>query len=210
MEYRIHIRETGGRKLYVDPEGQEGVYLYPGEIKKKRLSDGICLTEVQLEELRKEYAIPRAKKRALGILVKQDKTEQELREKLKDAKNDSISIDVALQFVLDAGYVDDDRYARDYLRTRRGRKSFRMIRMELGKKGISSEILDAVFEEEENQAVDDVRSQFEKYIRRFPEMDRTARQKTYAHFCRKGYSGDLIRQLLEECQEEKSGMDDFS
>lgn len=209
MEYRIHIRETGGRKVYIDPEQQEGMYLYPGEVKKKKLSDGMSLSETELEELRKEYAIPRAKKRALGILVKRDKTEQELREKLVDAKNDSISIDAALQFVRDAGYVDDDRYARDYIRSRRERKSFRMIRMELTRKGISQEILDAVFEDEKSQEADDVRNQFEKYIRKFPEMDQTARQKTYAHFCRKGYSGALIRQLLEECRDGWIGMDDF-
>jgi len=98
-EYRINLRKTKGKKIFLDPEGAEGIYLYPGEIKKNRLSDGGVISDMVLEELRTVYSIPRAKKRALGILVKQDKTTQELREKLLTSMHDSYSVNEAIDLL---------------------------------------------------------------------------------------------------------------
>ena len=71
--YPIHLKENG-KKIYVDPEGEEGVFLYPGEIKREKLREKEQITGEELEMLRQKYAIPRAINRALGILVKKDCT----------------------------------------------------------------------------------------------------------------------------------------
>lgn len=197
MEYMIHLKSTSGKKIYIDPEGREGFYLYPSEIKKERLSDGLCVSEEELERMRREYAIPRAKKRALGILVKRDRTEKELRDKLEDSDNDQQSIEEALKYVKSFGYVDDLNYAREYLYFKKSKKSYPMIRRELYNKGISSEILEVVFEEAGPQKREDLSVQVRKYIRKFDELDDVARRKTCAHFCRKGYSTELVREILD-------------
>lgn len=208
MEYRIHLIQTGGKKIYLEPEGTEGIYLYPGEVRKSRLEDGMLLSEEMLEGLRVRYALPRAKKRAFGLLVKQDKTVHELREKLEQSLNDSRSIQEALQFVIDLGYVNDYGYARDYLHSRRKRKSYRVIRMELLRKGIPPDILESVFEEEGEQERADVEEAVKKYIRRFPEPDRAALEKACAHFYRKGYDAELIRGIVREISGEMNLCDD--
>lgn len=197
MEYRISLKETKSKKIYLDPEGIEGIYLYPGEIKKSGLSDGMLLSERQIEDLRITYVLPRAKKRALGILVKRDKTIHELEQKLTESLYDSRSVREALSFVEEAGYVDDLEYARSYLRSKRGRKSFRMIRLTLSGKGIPEEILGQVFEEAGPQREEDVEPAVRKYARRFPQIDRTAREKICSHFYTKGYDPQLIRGILE-------------
>ena len=202
MDYIIHLHSTRGKKIYVEPEYEEGIYLYPGEIKKQKLADGDAVSAETFQKLRKEYAVPRAKKRALGILVKKDCTEQELRDKLTASLNDTRSVDAALDFVKDHGYVNDENYAREYLNDKKGRKSYRQIRMELTRKGISGQILDMVFEEAGSQQEEDIRPQVIKYIRKFSELDAVAVQKTCAHFFRKGYPAGAIRKILEE---EKDG-----
>lgn len=204
-EYRIILRKTKGKKIFLDPKGAEGIYLYPGEVKKNRLSDGGVISDSLLEELRRVYAIPRAKKRALGILVKQDKTTHELREKLLASLHDSVSVSEAIDFVTRAGYIDDSRYAQEYLNSRRSRKSFRAIRLELSRKGIPADILDSVFESAGVQEREDVDTAVRKYIRRFPDLDYTAFAKTCAHFYRKGYDHELIRDALEEIISEDDG-----
>ena len=40
MQYKITLTDTGKKKVYVNPGVREGIYLYPGEIKKLRLEDG--------------------------------------------------------------------------------------------------------------------------------------------------------------------------
>ena len=99
------------------------------------------------------------------------------------------------------GYVDDIQYARDYLYFKKGRKSFLQIKMELQKKGIPAEVLETVFEEEGSQQMEVILEQVRKYMRKFPELDFPARQKVYAHFARKGYAGDLIREAIDKIEE---------
>lgn len=198
MEYVIHLIPSSGKKIYIDPEYREGIYLYPSEIKKEKLVDEGRIEEDELERIRREYAVPRAKKRALGILVKRDRTEKELRDKLKDSVNDEQSIDDAVNYVRAFGYVDDYNYARDYLYFKKSKKSYKMIRRELREKGISSEILDFVFEEAGNQTREDLVPHVKKYIRKFETLDANAKRKTCVHFCRKGYPADMVRDILED------------
>lgn len=179
----------------------EGIFLYPGEIKKERLQEKEQITGEELETLRRKYAIPRARKRALGILVKKDCTEKELRDKLTASLNDGISIENTMDFVRANGYVDDENYAREYLAWKRGKKSFRQIRQELRKKGISESVLGLLFEECKDQSEEDLRPHIQKYIRKFPEWNREAWQKTCAHFYRKGYAIDLVQKILAEEKE---------
>lgn len=203
MDYTIHLHKTSGKKIYVDPEDTEGMYLYPGEIKKYKLTEGCTLTQEQFQSLWEEYAVPRAKKRALGILVKKDCTEKELYDKLTASFHDSRSVERAMAFVKEHGYVDDTNYAKEYLYYKKGKKSYRQIRMELSRKGISEQILDALFEESGTQAKEDLQPHVQKYIRKFPVLDAVAKQKTCAHFYRKGYAVGLVREIIEELDMEK-------
>lgn len=209
MDYTMHLHKTSGKKIYADPGYTEGIYLYPGEIKKHRLTEGCTITEEQFCSLWEEYAVPRAKKRALGILVKRDCTEKELYDKLTASFHDSRSVERALAFVKEQGYVNDTNYARDYLYCKKGKKSYRQIRMELSRKGISGQILDALFDETGAQQKEDLQPQIEKYIRKFPTLDALARQKTCAHFYRKGYAAELVREILEDLDLEKQTGTDF-
>ncbi len=202
MEYEILLKPTSGKKIYVDLQEEEGFYLYPGEIKKCGLKDGIILTEDEVNFIHNEYAVPRAKKRALGLLTKKDMTEKELVDKLESSLNDSRSIAAAMAFVTNHGYIDDESYARDYLYFHKNRKSFRRIREELTRKGVSRSILQNLFEEEGSQDKDTIRPLVVKYRRKFPELDYTAVQKICMHFGRKGYQIETIRQILEELKEE--------
>lgn len=105
-----------------------------------------------------------------------------------------------MRFVKDCDYINDLRYAEDYINAKKKRKSFRMIRMELVKKGIPEGILNLVFEAAK-QSPDDLREQVFKYMKKFPELDEKNKQKIMAHFYRKGYQGELIRQVMEEYKE---------
>ena len=167
MSYTVTLRETDKKKVYVDPGIREGIYLYPGEIKKLKLLEGSMLEEDEFERIRLQYALPRAKHRAIAILAKRDKTEKELRDKLQQSLIDTKTLEETISYVRTCGYVDDLQYARDYIYFKKGRKSFLQIKMELQKKGISSQVLETVFEEEGGQEMEDILMQIKKYMRRF-------------------------------------------
>lgn len=201
MNYKVTLTETDKKKVYVDPGVREGIYLYPGEIKKLKLETGSEIGEDEFERIRLQYALPRAKHRAIAILAKRDKTESELREKLAQSLTDTKSLEETIAYMKSCGYVDDTQYVRDYIYFKKGRKSFLQMKLELQKKGISSQVLESVFEEEDSQQLDDILAQVKKYMKKFPELDFTARQKIYAHFARKGYAGDLIREAMMQAEE---------
>lgn len=201
MNYKLTLTETDKKKVYVDPGVREGIYLYPGEIKKLKLETGSEIEEDEFERIRLQYALPRAKHRAIAILAKRDKTERELREKLAQSLTDMQSLEETIMYMKACGYIDDAQYARDYIYFKKGRKSFLQMKLELQKKGIPSQVLEAVFEEEGTQKTDDILAQVKKYMKKFPELDFISRQKVYAHFARKGYDGELIREAMAQAEE---------
>lgn len=195
--------KTSGKKIYVNPGEREGIYLYPSEIRRCRLEEGASVTQEELEQMRLQFALPRTKRRAIAILAKRDQTEYELRQKLEKSFTDSFSLEETMDFVRDCGYVDDLKYSRDYMASKRHRKSIRMMRMELKRKGISDAVLALVFEEGGQDRDSDLVPLVEKYLRRFPVIDETALRKTEAHFYRKGYQADLVRRVVRHRHEEK-------
>lgn len=201
MDHRIHLKKTGGKKIHVDPGDTEGFFLYPGEIRKSGLKDDMILQDEELEAIRQEYAVPRARRRALGLLARKDMTASELREKLESSLNDSRSVAQVMDFVTGRRYIDDEAYVRDYVSSHRTRKSFRQIRQILLRKGIDEDLLQQVMEGEEDQTPEDIRRQVEKYARKFPDLDYPSEQKILAHFARKGYSVHTVRSVLRDLED---------
>lgn len=103
MSYTVTLRETDKKKVYVDPGIREGIYLYPGEIKKLKLLEGSMLEEDEFERIRLQYALPRAKHRAIAILAKRDKTEKELRDKLQQSLTDTKTLEETILMSEPAG-----------------------------------------------------------------------------------------------------------
>lgn len=128
MSYTVTLRETDKKKVYVDPGIREGIYLYPGEIKKLKLLEGSMLEEDEFERIRLQYALPRAKHRAIAILAKRDKTEKELRDKLQQSLTDTKTLEETISYVRTCGYVDDVQYARDYIYFKKEEKVFYRLR----------------------------------------------------------------------------------
>lgn len=199
MEYIIHIEDTGGKKKFLNPEGAEGFYLYPGDIRKMKLKDGDILAEEDIISIRQNMVIPRAKKRALGILSKRDCTEAQMREKLEKSFYDEESIQEAISFLQSYGYLDDLSYAREYIYYKRKKKSLRQIQYDLRNKGISMDVISLALDQEGgHQEKEEVAAQFEKYCKKYSKEDPKAKQKIYMHFVRKGYACDIISDLMEE------------
>lgn len=101
------------------------------------------------DDPQKAELLLRAKHRALYILERSDKTEQELR--LKLAKNyEADIVEEALAYVKRYHYIDDKRYAVNYLNTRSRTKSRRQAKQELlYKRGVSREVLEEALLEAE-------------------------------------------------------------
>ena len=89
-----------------------------------------------------------ARKAAMRLLEYKDRTDSELRSKLADKGYEDDEIEDAMSYVSSFGYVDDEKYIENFIYFNKERKSKARIRLDLLRKGISSDIIDRKFDED--------------------------------------------------------------
>ena len=139
-----------------------------------------------------------------SLLKDMDYTEKALSGKLIGSGFPEEIIREAVEAMKEAHYVDDRRFAENYLHSHAGSRSRLRLRMDLLNRGISSELADEVFAEweEENgsRIFEEEVSQVHELLRKRHYDPETAdwqeTQKTKAFLMRKGYSAEVIRAAL--------------
>ena len=100
----------------------------------------------RFQKIRMEVILKRAKLRAMHLLEDMDRTEASLREKLRQGLYPQNMIDMAIEYVKSFGYLNDARYAENFIRSRQNSKSRKEIQAALLQKGVSSELIGQAME----------------------------------------------------------------
>ena len=142
----------------------------------------------------------KAKLKAMKLLERMDRTEAQLREKLLGAGFTPEDAEQAIVYVKSYGYLNDERYVRNYIEYRMDQKSRRQLEQELQfRKGIAPELIRKVYEELE--PVDErslVRRQLEKKHYCPDTCDEKQRQRLIASLSRKGFRMNDILSVLNQ------------
>ena len=189
----------GRYKVYI--EDRPAFVLYRGELNRLGIRAGEEITEGNLREIQEEILPLRAKKRAMNLLQKREYTTAALREKLRDGEYPEACVEEAVAYVESYGYVDDLRYARDFIVYNLDRKSRTRIEQDLMRKGIQKDTVRAVFEEleEEGTRQDEasmIRTLLDKKKYDAKNADAQEKQRMYAFLYRKGFHADAINRAL--------------
>lgn len=188
-------------KIYVDE--QPAFVLYKGELRKYRLKEGEELSPRVYEELLGEVLPKRAKLRCMNLLKSRDYTTAQLRQKLQQSSYPEEVIDEALAYVASFHYIDDLRYAENFIHYNCSRKSRRRIENDLLNKGISKEtIRKAWLKWEAAGNIQDEDAQIEALLLKkhfdASTADPKELRKIYAFLLRKGFSADKIQKHLQK------------
>lgn len=182
---KIEACENKKCKIYLNDA--PAFELYKSEIKSCNLTEGMEIEDDFQDKILYEIVGKRAKKRAMHILQKHDKTEQQLRDKLLENRYPIQAVEHAIAYVKSYGYIDDVSYARRYIEYRSSRKSRKQLRMELYSKGISSEIISQVMEESRDGEIDVIKALILKKSASLHTMDEEAKRKLKNSLMRKGF-----------------------
>lgn len=170
--------------------------LYRGELRRFGIAEDAVLTEEFLEGTLFPFLTKRAKERVVNLLKDQDRTEQELRRKLRASWYPEPCIDSVISWARDLHYVDDERYARYYLESHSDRRSRRRLIFDLMNRGIPKEVTERLLLE----APADEEAAVEKELRKKrydPETaDDDTKRKLAAYLSRKGYGWEIIGRYL--------------
>ena len=192
------------KKISLD-EGRLIFLLYKGELGRLRLREGDELSEEALRKIYEDTLKPRIKKRALYYLRSSDKTEWEVRRKLRESLYPDELIDYALDFLKGYGFVDDGRYAENFMEARRSRDSKREIIQKLRRKGIASDEIDRLsgelLAEDEEELC---REKLLKYIRGRDLSDPKERARAYRYMLGKGFSYDTVNAAMQKIKENQT------
>jgi len=141
-----------------------------------------------------------AREAAYRFLSFRVRSRQELSEKLLRKGFEPQTVERTLEQLTRLGYLDDLRFAKDWVRSRMTRKGYgrELLRQELRAKGISSELIEEAFGQEEVDEAEAARRALEK---RFPELRggaTRARQIAFQYLRRRGFPSDVILSVLKE------------
>ena len=143
--------------------------------------------------------LTKAKKRALYLLTDMDRTEKELRDRLKKAGYSEDTIARTMEYVRSFGYIDDRKYTEKFIYFAKGKKSRVRIVYDLVKKGISGDIIDAAFETVGDWDEKDlIRDLAEKKLRNMDVSDPAVYRRTVSYLTRKGFQGSDIIAVLND------------
>lgn len=196
---RITELDRKRNKIYID--GQFAFVLYKGELRQYHIAEGRELTAADYQEIMCTLLPKRAKLRAMNLLKSREYTEKKLRDKLAESCYPAEVVDEAIAYVKSFHYIDDERYAGQYIEYQLDFRSKRRIENDLLEKGVDKDIICNIFSRLEEDGIQpDETSMIEKLLRKrhFDKENATIqeKQKTYAFLARKGFSHENIQKAV--------------
>lgn len=192
---KLEFLDKNKVKVYIEEEYR--FLLYTTDIKKYKIVEYGELSEKEYEDIIVNTVFRRAKQKALAILKRMDRTEFELREKLKRADYTEDIIQKTIDYIVSFNYINDEKYARYYVKSKKSSKSKRIMTMELKNKGIDKEIIEEAMNEEfTNDEVALVKAMGRKILT-IEEMTKEEKLKLSAALYRKGFKSEDIRKYIK-------------
>ena len=198
------IRYHQNKKYEVYLNDEFAFELYKSEIKACGIDKGQEMDLNLYEKLIYEVVGKRAKKRAMHILEKQDKTEHQLREKLKESRYPKESIECAIAYMKEYHYIDDLAYGIRYVEYRSKDKSKRQLMQELYQKGISLRIADEILQSLEIEETSAIEKLILKKCRNVEALEEKQKQKIIGSLMRKGFSYSEVEKVFRKLVEEET------
>ena len=177
-------------RVYIDYE--YAFLLYQNDLRRNKLEENIELSEILYEDILQNTVYRRAKQKTIAILKYMDRTEQELRQKLMLEEYPPTIIDKTIDYIKGYGYIDDERYASNYVRFKKEIKSKFQIQNHLYQKGIAKDIINLVMENEYESDEVALLKAIKKKTDHPELLDPDKKQKLIASLCRKGFHYEEI------------------
>ena len=127
----------------------EELVINPDLVFEYQLFEGLQLDESVFNEIKNKERIIRVKQSSLNYVAYKQRTEKQVRLKLKEKSFDNKEIDIAIKFLYEFNYLDDKNYARVFSKEYVDRKKAGPKRLfsELLKRGIKKDLAEKIVQE---------------------------------------------------------------
>ena len=192
------LKQTTAEHVTVVLEDESEVKTTLGTVTELRLFAGRELNDRDMDILRRESKKALSREKALEFVSQRQMSASELNKKLRDKGADEETADYCVQWILERGLLDEERYAAAVVRhyAAKGYGEGR-VRQELMRRGVPRDLWDDAL-----SAMPEDTSRLDRLVAsklRDP-GDRDAVRKLSASLYRRGYSGEEIREALERAR----------
>ncbi|MBQ8639396.1 MAG: regulatory protein RecX [Lachnospiraceae bacterium] len=152
-------------------------------------------TEEQDAVLRNEME-RKARLRCMKLLEYSDRTEQQLRKKLQENEFPAFAVESAISYVKQFHYLDDRRYAENYLLQQGQRKSRKRMAQDLRQRGVSNALIEEAIDNSSDCEAETAAKLLEKRARGKDLSQDKVRWGLVRYLTGRGFSYDLSRRLV--------------
>ncbi len=179
------IAKTNRYHVYIDGKWN-GIFLDETLARHKIKTDGE-IDEEEFKEIKAENDRKLSFDMAVGYLEKYVVSEKGLREYLKKKGFDDLTIKNAVEKLREYGYVDDEKFAKNYFDSLSSSQGKNVIASKLRAKGVSKEIVEDLMENiDEESQLNQAVNLAKKFLKNREKSAKT-KQKCLAHLIYKGY-----------------------
>ena len=201
------IESVTRHKMRVSLDGEPAFVFTDKEIREWNLEEEMVLDDSE-EQALLQYVSREAARTAMNLLVKRDYDEAELYRKLRDKGYSEFFAGKGIEYVSAYHYLDDARYARQMIGSRKDTTSRKMMVSRMRQKGLSDEVIQEAMEEadwtDEMGLTREIRRRFSsaEQIESLTDKDR---QKLIQSLMRKGYGYSDIQHVIRHLDELEEG-----
>jgi regulatory protein len=154
----------------------------------------------------KPYTLERTWNYVLWLLGRQAYTAAQVKEKLVRKQVAPEIIEQTLEKLENYRFLDDARYAEQYIQSRQRHKGKLALKQELRRKGVDEKLVEGALGELDDEGqLEHATTLLKKQLPRLQKGEEHQRYgKAYAFLARKGFTSDVIRGVLEKVNLEES------
>lgn len=190
--------------LYLDGKFFSGIEAET--IVKFGLKNGRDIDKDKIEEIVEESESNYAFNKALKLLSKSIKTENEVASYLKSKKINDNSINLALNKLKEYRYIDDNIYIENYVNFYKQKYGKNKIRQNLIQKGLEKDVIELYLNYDDEEEINKIVTEIKKQSKQ-KEIDLKLKQKIIRNLAYKGYNFDLIKNAFTKLGESDESWD---
>ncbi|MGL4742572.1 MAG: recombination regulator RecX [Sarcina sp.] len=198
---QIEIQKRNNERVNIYVDGEYTFACNAEFVFTENLKVGMAINLEQIKDIVANDEIKKCKNTALKIIEKSFKTEKEVHKKLIEKGYDESIVLLAIEFLKEYKYLDDERYANMYIRDRVKFQGQNKIKYDLRSKGIADDIIKKAFSEnidkddEKEVAINLAKKKYDVLRKRESDKYKLS-QKLYRFLLTKGYNYDIVSEVV--------------
>lgn len=189
------IVKAGKEKYNIFLDGMYFCTLKVESVVKAQLKTGKMVSKEQLENIQAENEKLTALDRSLKYIATL-KTEKQVKDYLYSKGYTSKTVNYCISKLHDYNYLNDEEFARVYVRSYAEKKGKRLLEFELKSKGIKEETIKDVFDNFSGN--EEILNNLAVKFLKNKDLDKKTAQKLFARLSSKGFEFDEINKVIRK------------